>query len=39
MPVGQIVGRMNQVRPVAEVMAGLVRDYEEAVARLEKIRG
>jgi len=39
MPVGQIVGRMNEVRPVAKVMAELVRDYEEAVARLEKIRG
>ena len=39
MPVGQIVGRMNEVRPVAEVMAELVRGYEEAVARLEKIRG
>ena len=39
MPVGQIVGRMNEVRPVAEVMADLVREYDEAVARLEKIRG
>ena len=39
MPVGQIVGRMNEVRPVADVMAELVRGYEEAVARLEKIRG
>src|SRR6185312_1952142 len=39
MPVGQIVGRMNEVRPVAEVMADLVRGYEEAVAHLEKIRG
>ena len=39
MPVGQIVGRMNEVRPVAEVMAELVSEYEEAVARLEKIRG
>jgi NAD(P)H-dependent flavin oxidoreductase YrpB (nitropropane dioxygenase family) len=39
MPVGQIVGRMNAVRSVADVMADLVRDYEETVARLEKIRG
>ncbi len=39
MPVGQIVGRMNEVRPVADVMADLVREYDEAVARLEKIRG
>ena len=35
MPVGQIVGRMNEVRPVAEVMAELVRGFEEAVAHLE----
>jgi NAD(P)H-dependent flavin oxidoreductase YrpB (nitropropane dioxygenase family) len=39
MPVGQIVGRMNEVRSVADVMAELVAGYEEAVARLEKIRG
>jgi NAD(P)H-dependent flavin oxidoreductase YrpB (nitropropane dioxygenase family) len=39
MPVGQIVGRMNEVRPVAEVMADLVRGFEEAVAHMEKIRG
>ena len=38
MPVGQIVGRMNQVRPVAEVMAGLVAEFEEAVARLDRVR-
>lgn len=38
MPIGQIVGRMNQVRPVAEVMAGLVAEFEEAVGRLESIR-
>lgn len=39
MPVGQIVGRMNQVRPVADVMAELVAGFEEAVASLEKVRG
>lgn len=39
MPVGQIVGRMNQVRPVAEVMAELVADYDDAVARLVEIKG
>ena len=39
MPVGQIVGRMNAVRPVADVMADLVREFDEAVARLEEIRG
>src|SRR3954464_11826256 len=37
MPVGQIVGRMNEVRSVAEVMAELVRGYDEAVERLDKI--
>jgi NAD(P)H-dependent flavin oxidoreductase YrpB (nitropropane dioxygenase family) len=37
MPVGQIVGRMNEVRPVAEVMAELVAGYEEAVARLPEL--
>lgn len=39
MPVGQIVGRMNEVRPVAEVMAELVRGFEEAVDRLQVVRG
>jgi NAD(P)H-dependent flavin oxidoreductase YrpB (nitropropane dioxygenase family) len=39
MPVGQIVGRMNEVRPVAEVMAELVSGFEEAVGRLDRIRG
>src|SRR6185503_732088 len=29
MPVGQIVGTMNTVRPVAEVMADLVAEFEE----------
>jgi NAD(P)H-dependent flavin oxidoreductase YrpB (nitropropane dioxygenase family) len=38
MPVGQIVGTMNAVRPVAEVMADLVAGFEDAVARLDKIR-
>ena len=37
MPVGQIVGRMNEVRPVAEVMADLVAEFEEAVKRLRGI--
>ena len=37
MPVGQIVGRMNEVRPVAEVMAELVSEFDEAVARLDKL--
>jgi NAD(P)H-dependent flavin oxidoreductase YrpB (nitropropane dioxygenase family) len=38
MPVGQIVGRMNDVRPVAEVMAALVAEFDEAVERLETYR-
>ena len=38
MPIGQIVGRMNEVRPVAEVIAALVAEYEDAVDRLECYR-
>ena len=34
MPVGQIVGRMNEVRPVAEVVAALVRETDETLKRL-----
>ena len=37
MPVGQIVGSMNEVRPVAEVMADLIREYDETVARLASL--
>jgi NAD(P)H-dependent flavin oxidoreductase YrpB (nitropropane dioxygenase family) len=37
MPVGQIVGRMNEVKPVAQVMSELVADFEDAVARLNKV--
>lgn len=37
MPIGQIVGRMNEVKPVAQVMSELVADFEDAVARLNKI--
>ena len=33
-PVGQIVGRLNRVRPAAEIVADMVREYEETVARL-----
>jgi NAD(P)H-dependent flavin oxidoreductase YrpB (nitropropane dioxygenase family) len=33
-PVGQIVGRMNEVRPAAEVMAQLKRELAEVSARL-----
>jgi NAD(P)H-dependent flavin oxidoreductase YrpB (nitropropane dioxygenase family) len=38
MPVGQIVGRMNAVRPVAELVDELVEEFEETVARLDKLR-
>ena len=38
MPVGQIVGRMNEVRPVADVIAGLVAELDETVARLDSLR-
>jgi NAD(P)H-dependent flavin oxidoreductase YrpB (nitropropane dioxygenase family) len=34
MPVGQIVGRMNEVRPVADVMADLVREADATIDRL-----
>jgi NAD(P)H-dependent flavin oxidoreductase YrpB (nitropropane dioxygenase family) len=38
MPVGQIVGRMNEVRPVADVMAALVAETDETLARLAGLR-
>ncbi|RSM81284.1 nitronate monooxygenase [Kibdelosporangium aridum] len=37
MPVGQIVGRMSQVRPVAEVMENLLRETKETLARLKSL--
>jgi NAD(P)H-dependent flavin oxidoreductase YrpB (nitropropane dioxygenase family) len=37
MPVGQIVGAMDKVRPVSEVMYALVEEYAEAVARVDGI--
>ncbi len=36
-PVGQIVGRMNEVRPVREVIQTLVEEYLDAVERLEAL--
>ena len=36
-PVGQIVGQMNRVRPVREVVYGLVQEYLEAVERLQAL--
>jgi NAD(P)H-dependent flavin oxidoreductase YrpB (nitropropane dioxygenase family) len=38
MPVGQIVGRMNDVRPVADVIASLLREADETLARLGTLR-
>jgi NAD(P)H-dependent flavin oxidoreductase YrpB (nitropropane dioxygenase family) len=38
MPIGQIVGRMNEVRPVADVMADLIAEFEATVDRLATIR-
>jgi NAD(P)H-dependent flavin oxidoreductase YrpB (nitropropane dioxygenase family) len=37
MPVGQIVGRMNAVRPVADVLATLLAETEETLARLRNL--
>jgi NAD(P)H-dependent flavin oxidoreductase YrpB (nitropropane dioxygenase family) len=39
MPVGQIVGTMNEIRPVADIIAELVTGFEEATNRLDDIRG
>ena len=36
MPAGQIVGRTNEVRPVADVMAALVAEYDATVAGLQR---
>ena len=38
MPVGQIVGRMNEIRPVADIIAELVADYEKAAERINAAR-
>ena len=38
MPVGQIVGRMNEIRPVADIIAELVAGFEAATTRLDGIR-
>ena len=38
MPVGQIVGRMNEIRPVADIIAELVQGFEAASKRLDGIR-
>ncbi|RZQ63110.1 NAD(P)H-dependent flavin oxidoreductase [Amycolatopsis suaedae] len=38
MPVGQIVGRMDRVRPVADIMGELVADFASTVDRLGTLR-
>ena len=38
MPAGQIVGRMTEIRPVAEVMATLLQETGEALDRLGGLR-
>jgi NAD(P)H-dependent flavin oxidoreductase YrpB (nitropropane dioxygenase family) len=38
MPVGQIVGRLNEVRPVADVMQSLVTELEDTVSRLNDLQ-
>lgn len=38
MPVGQIVGRMNEVRPVSDVMADLVDELDRTLERLAQRR-
>jgi NAD(P)H-dependent flavin oxidoreductase YrpB (nitropropane dioxygenase family) len=36
-PVGQVVGRMNAVRPVRDVIYDLVQEYLEATERLQRL--
>ena len=36
-PVGQIVGRMNEIRPAAEIVAEMVAECEATLARLGKL--
>ncbi|WP_116103890.1 NAD(P)H-dependent flavin oxidoreductase [Amycolatopsis thermalba] len=38
MPAGQIIGRIDRVRPVAEIIADLVSGYSETLDRLDKTR-
>ena len=39
MPVGQIVGRMNEVRPVADVISALLQEADDIVVREIKAAG
>ena len=38
MPIGQIVGRMNDVQPVSDLITKLLREVEETFGRLDKLR-
>jgi NAD(P)H-dependent flavin oxidoreductase YrpB (nitropropane dioxygenase family) len=38
MPAGQIIGRMNEVRPVADVVADLITETDETLDRLGGLR-
>ena len=38
LPVGQIIGRMTEVRPVADVMGSLVTELDDTVGRLASLR-
>ena len=38
MPAGQVIGRITEIRTVAEVMAALVRETDETLERLGKLR-
>jgi NAD(P)H-dependent flavin oxidoreductase YrpB (nitropropane dioxygenase family) len=38
MPVGQIVGRMNEVRPVADIIADLVAETRSTLDRLAGLK-
>jgi NAD(P)H-dependent flavin oxidoreductase YrpB (nitropropane dioxygenase family) len=38
MPAGQIIGRMNEVRAVADLMADLVREADETLTRLQGLQ-
>jgi NAD(P)H-dependent flavin oxidoreductase YrpB (nitropropane dioxygenase family) len=38
MPVGQVVGRLNEVRPVADVMDGLLTELGQTLDRLNDLR-
>jgi len=38
MPAGQIIGRMTEIRPVADVMKALIQETEETLDRLNGLR-